>query len=44
MNTQAAAVRCRELRKDFGEGGTRVQVLRGVDFDAHPRRFTCRAV
>jgi len=40
MNTQAAAVRCRELQKDFGEGATRVQVLRGVDFDAHQGKLT----
>src|SRR5215468_365626 len=32
--TTAAAVRARELRKDFGEGPTRIEVLRGVDFDA----------
>jgi putative ABC transport system ATP-binding protein len=40
MNTQAAAVRCCELQKDFGEGATRVQVLRGVDFDAHQGKLT----
>src|SRR6516164_7819754 len=32
--TTTAAVRARELRKDFGEGPTRIEVLRGVDFDA----------
>ena len=32
--TTTAAVRARELRKDFGEGATRIEVLRGVDFDA----------
>ena len=35
MNTTTtAAVRARELRKYFGEGPTRIEVLRGVDFDA----------
>jgi putative ABC transport system ATP-binding protein len=35
MNTTpTAAVRARELRKDFGQGLTRIEVLRGVDFDA----------
>jgi putative ABC transport system ATP-binding protein len=35
MNTTpTAAVRARELRKDFGQGSTRIEVLRGVDFDA----------
>jgi putative ABC transport system ATP-binding protein len=28
-----AAVVCREIRKDFGQGDNRVSVLRGVDFD-----------
>src|SRR6266542_916092 len=32
--TTTAAVRTRELRKDFGEGPTRIEVLRGLDFDA----------
>src|SRR5438552_14572803 len=32
--TTTAAVRARELRKDFGEGPTRIEVLRGVDFEA----------
>ena len=32
--TTTAAVRARELRKYFGEGPTRIEVLRGVDFDA----------
>src|SRR6266498_2804217 len=40
MNTHASAVRCRDLRKDFGEGATRVQVLRGVDFDARQGKLT----
>ena len=34
------AVQCRDLRKDFGEGATQVQVLRGVDFDAHQGKLT----
>src|SRR5881398_1643755 len=32
--TTTAAVMARELRKDFGEGPTRIEVLRGVDFEA----------
>src|SRR5204863_3207674 len=32
--TTTAAVRARELRKDFGEGPTQIEVLRGVDFEA----------
>src|SRR5215813_380749 len=32
--TTTAAVKARELRKDFGDGPTRIEVLRGVDFDA----------
>ena len=34
------AVHCRELRKDFGEGATQVQVLRGVNFDACQGQLT----
>ena len=34
------AVQCRDLRKDFGEGATQVQVLRGVDFDAKQGKLT----
>src|SRR5262249_554180 len=35
MNTTTtAAVRARGLRTDFGEGPTRIEALRGVDFDA----------
>src|SRR5947208_8523090 len=34
------AVQCRDLRKDFGEGATQVQVLRGVDFDARQGQLT----
>ena len=41
MNTTTMpAVQCRELRKDFGEGATRVQVLRGVNFDAFRGELT----
>src|SRR6266446_9256956 len=32
--TTTAAVRARELHKDFGEGPTRIEVLRGVDFES----------
>jgi putative ABC transport system ATP-binding protein len=35
-----AAVQCRDLRKDFGEGATRVEVLRGLDFDAVQGKLT----
>jgi putative ABC transport system ATP-binding protein len=34
------AVQCRDLRKDFGEGATQVQVLRGVNFDACQGQLT----
>lgn len=34
------AVECREVRKDFGEGATRVEVLRGVDFEAFQGQLT----
>src|SRR5204862_5837139 len=34
------AVQCRDLRKDFGEGATHVQVLRGVNFDACQGKLT----
>ncbi|HYT60887.1 MAG TPA: ABC transporter ATP-binding protein [Haliangiales bacterium] len=34
------AVRCSDLQKDFGEGATRVQVLRGVKFDAFQGQLT----
>jgi putative ABC transport system ATP-binding protein len=41
MNTTTgAAVRARDLRKDFGEGPTRVEVLRGVNFDAFQGQLT----
>jgi putative ABC transport system ATP-binding protein len=34
------AVRARDLRKHFGEGRTRVEVLRGVNFDAFQGQLT----
>ena len=41
MNTKLIpAMHCRKLRKDFGEGATQVQVLRGVDFDARQGQLT----
>ena len=41
MNTTTIpAVQCRDLRKDFGEGATQVQVLRGVNFDAFQGELT----
>jgi putative ABC transport system ATP-binding protein len=36
----AAAVRARDLRKHFGEGPTRIEVLRGVNFDAFQGELT----
>jgi putative ABC transport system ATP-binding protein len=38
--TSTPAVRARDLRKDFGEGPTRVEVLRGVNFDAFQGQLT----
>src|SRR6516164_7351545 len=38
--TIGPAVRARDLRKDFGEGPTRVEVLRGVNFDAFQGQLT----
>src|SRR6266436_2707161 len=38
--TTTAAVRARELRKDFGNGPTQIQVLRGVHFDAFQGQLT----
>jgi putative ABC transport system ATP-binding protein len=38
--TITPAVRGRDLRKDFGEGPTRVEVLRGVNFDAFQGQLT----
>ena len=38
--TTTPAVRARNLRKDFGEGPTRLQVLRGVNFDAFQGQLT----
>ena len=34
------AVQCRRVRKDFGEAATRIQVLRGVDFEAVQGQLT----
>src|SRR5712671_4090068 len=34
------AAQCRALRKDFGEGATQIQVLRGVHFDAFQGQLT----
>ena len=39
-STNTAAVRVRNLRKDFGQGPTRVEVLRGVNFDAFQGQLT----
>ena len=36
----APAVRCQDVRKHFGDGETRTEVLRGVDFTADPGRLT----
>jgi putative ABC transport system ATP-binding protein len=41
MNSkQIPAVQCRDVRKEFGEGATQVEVLRGVDFDALQGKLT----
>src|SRR6266853_2193830 len=41
MNPQLTpAVQCRDLRKDFGNGPTQIQVLRGVHFDAFQGQLT----
>jgi putative ABC transport system ATP-binding protein len=41
MSTKSiSAVHCRDLQKEFGEGATRVQVLRGVKFDALQGQLT----
>jgi putative ABC transport system ATP-binding protein len=37
---RTAAVRCRGVEKEFGEGNTRVSVLRGVDFEARMGELT----
>ena len=36
----APAVICRGICKSFGEGDTRLEVLRGVDFEARPGELT----
>jgi putative ABC transport system ATP-binding protein len=38
--TKISAVQCRDLQKHFGEGTTRVEVLRGVNFDALQGKLT----
>jgi putative ABC transport system ATP-binding protein len=38
--TMTPAVECRDLRKDFGEGATRIEVLRGVNFEAFQGKLT----
>src|SRR5262245_31104462 len=38
--TSIPAVQCRDLHKDFGEGPTRIQVLRGVEFEAFQGQLT----
>jgi putative ABC transport system ATP-binding protein len=40
MNNENNAVDCRGVYKDFGEGATRVTVLRGVDFQAPKGKLT----
>jgi putative ABC transport system ATP-binding protein len=38
--TALPAVRARDLRKDFGEGTTQIQILRGVNFEAFLGQLT----
>jgi putative ABC transport system ATP-binding protein len=40
MRATTIAVKTRDLRKEFGEGATRVQALRGVDFEAYQGQLT----
>src|SRR5262245_42733380 len=40
MSAKTLAVHCREVLKDFGEGDTRIRVLRGVNFEAHSGKLT----
>lgn len=40
MNDTAIAVRTRDLRKDFGDGLTRIEVLHGVNFEAFQGQLT----
>ncbi len=40
MRANTLAVDCRNVLKDFGEGDTRVRVLRGVNFEAEPGKLT----
>src|SRR5258706_981906 len=34
MNTNSNAISCRNVKKHYGDGETRIDALRGVDFDA----------
>jgi putative ABC transport system ATP-binding protein len=38
--SSADAVSCRDVRKHFGDGEARIEVLRGVDFTARPGELT----
>jgi putative ABC transport system ATP-binding protein len=40
MNSPEIAVNCRDVRKEFGEGESRVLALRGVDLDVHLGEMT----
>ena len=40
LQTDTLAVRCRGVHKSFGEGATRLHVLRGVDFEARFGQMT----
>jgi putative ABC transport system ATP-binding protein len=40
LQTDTLAVRCRGVHKSFGEGATRLHVLRGVDFEARYGQMT----
>lgn len=40
LEAPAPAVRCQDVRKHFGDGEIRTEVLRGVDFTADPGRLT----
>lgn len=40
MNPSSPAVQCRNLRKQFGDGDTRIEVLRGVEFTAQAGELT----
>ncbi len=38
--TQTTAVLCKGVRKSFGAGDTKIEVLRGIDFEAHRGEMT----